>query len=122
MTEDFLNAYPAFRGELSDTDTAIASLWFSIWEKARQCYQPAPEPVATVQCINGVTIGYLEVMQPIGTKLYAAPVGEVWSKDHWTEYERGIAAAEREEIAEYLDRNLMSAREYADEIRARGNQ
>ena len=34
--------------------------------------QPAPvqEPVATVQCINGVTIGYLDVMQPVGTKLY----------------------------------------------------
>jgi hypothetical protein len=31
------------------------------------------EPVATVQCINGVTIGYLEIMQPVGTKLYATP-------------------------------------------------
>lgn len=30
----------------------------------------AVEPVATVQCINGVTIGYLDVMQPVGTKLY----------------------------------------------------
>lgn len=43
--------------------------------------QPAPpveqaqgvEPVATVQCINGVTIGYLDVMQPVGTKLYTHP-------------------------------------------------
>jgi hypothetical protein len=37
--------------------------------------QPAPvqEPVATVQCINGVTIGYLDVMQPVGTKLYTTP-------------------------------------------------
>ncbi len=39
---------------------------------------PAPpaqavEPVATVQCINGVTIGYLDVMQPVGTKLYTHP-------------------------------------------------
>ena len=31
------------------------------------------EPVGTVQCINGVTIGYLDVMQPVGTKLYTAP-------------------------------------------------
>jgi hypothetical protein len=29
--------------------------------------------VATVQCINGITIGYLEVMQPVGTKLYTTP-------------------------------------------------
>jgi hypothetical protein len=36
--------------------------------------QPAPvQPVATVQCINGVTIGYLDVMQPVGTKLYTTP-------------------------------------------------
>ena len=37
--------------------------------------QPAQqqEPVGTVQCINGVTIGYLDVMQPVGTKLYTAP-------------------------------------------------
>lgn len=28
------------------------------------------EPVATVQCINGVTIGYLDKMLPVGTKLY----------------------------------------------------
>ena len=33
----------------------------------------AVEPVATVQCINGVTIGYLDVMQPVGTKLYLHP-------------------------------------------------
>jgi hypothetical protein len=31
------------------------------------------QPVATVQCINGVTIGYLDVMQPVGTKLYTTP-------------------------------------------------
>lgn len=29
------------------------------------------EPVATVQCIHGVTIGYMEVAQPIGSPLYA---------------------------------------------------
>jgi hypothetical protein len=34
---------------------------------------PAQEPVATVQCINGITIGYLDVMQPVGTKLYTTP-------------------------------------------------
>ena len=34
----------------------------------------AVEPVATVQCVRGVTIGYLDVMQPVGTKLYLHPV------------------------------------------------
>jgi len=33
----------------------------------------AVEPVATVQCIHGVTIGYLDVMQPVGTPLYLHP-------------------------------------------------
>jgi hypothetical protein len=31
------------------------------------------EPVGTVQCINGITIGYLDAMQPVGTKLYTTP-------------------------------------------------
>jgi hypothetical protein len=43
-------------------------------EHATPPAQPAPvQPVATVQCINGVTIGYLDVMQPVGTKLYTTP-------------------------------------------------
>ena len=37
----------------------------------------AVEPVATVQCVRGVTIGYLDVMQPVGTKLYTHPAPPV---------------------------------------------
>ena len=40
--------------------------------------QPEQEPVATVQCIHGITIGYLEIMQPVGTKLYTAPPQRPW--------------------------------------------
>ena len=40
--------------------------------------QPGQEPVGTVQCINGVTIGYLDVMQPVGTKLYTTPPQRTW--------------------------------------------
>lgn len=29
-----------------------------------------PVPVATVHRINGLTVGYLEIMLPVGTKLY----------------------------------------------------
>ena len=32
------------------------------------------EPVTTVQCIDGVTIGYLEVRQAVGAKLYNTPI------------------------------------------------
>lgn len=34
------------------------------------------EHVATVQCVRGVTIGYLEKMLPVGTKLYTAQPAE----------------------------------------------
>jgi hypothetical protein len=40
--------------------------------------QTAQEHVATVQCIHGITIGYLEIMQPVGTKLYTAPPQRTW--------------------------------------------
>lgn len=47
--------------------------WKAITAIREALAQPDQKPVATVQCINGVTIGYLEVMQPIGTKLYTTP-------------------------------------------------
>ena len=34
------------------------------------------EPVGTVRCIHGITIGYLDVMQPVGTKLYTTPLAQ----------------------------------------------
>jgi uncharacterized protein (DUF2237 family) len=40
--------------------------------------QPAQEPVGTVQRINGITIGYLEIKQPVGTKLYTTPPQRTW--------------------------------------------
>jgi hypothetical protein len=39
---------------------------------------PVQEPVGTVQCMNGVTIGYLEIMQPVGTKLYTTAAQRQW--------------------------------------------
>lgn len=47
------------------------------------------DPVATVQCINGVTIGYLDAMQPVGTKLYLHPAPpaddfDTWQKNPYT--------------------------------------
>jgi hypothetical protein len=48
-----------------------------------------------------------------------------WTKDHWTEYEQSIAAAEREECAKVCDRFQerdvgMQPAECAGAIRARG--
>ena len=54
------------------------AMWVTGWNEAVDALEAeqaqAVEPVATVQCINGVTIGYLDVMQPVGTKLYLHPV------------------------------------------------
>ena len=59
-------------------NTADKVFWVTGWNEAVDALEAeqaqAVEPVATVQCINGVTIGYLDVMQPVGTKLYTHPV------------------------------------------------
>jgi hypothetical protein len=60
-----------FENGYSDCNTDYA--WAG-WQAA----QPAQEHVATVQCIHGITIGYLEIMQPVGTKLYTAPPQRTW--------------------------------------------
>jgi hypothetical protein len=52
---------------------AIASLRRVLPIVAAPVEVPEQEPVATVQCVRGITFGYLDVMQPVGTKLYAAP-------------------------------------------------
>jgi hypothetical protein len=52
-----------------------------------------------------------------------------WTQEHWTEYERSIAAAEREACAKVCDarymgdnnREDMEAKRCAAAIRARGN-
>ncbi len=45
-----------------------------------------------------------------------------WTQDHWTEYERSIAAAEREACARYFEDSdyMMYRSEVARAIRARG--
>ena len=46
--------------------------------------------------------------------------GEITYFDKLERFAALVASAEREKIAEYIDRNLMSCREYAEAIRARG--
>jgi hypothetical protein len=45
-----------------------------------------------------------------------------WTQEHWTEYERSIAAAEREACAKMVDHILKEGSgTWGDAIRARGN-
>jgi hypothetical protein len=43
-----------------------------------------------------------------------------WTQEHWTEYERSIAAAEREQCAKLCE-TLVMGKHCAAAIRARGN-
>lgn len=56
--------------------------------------QPEQEPVATVRCINGITIGYLEVMQPVGTKLYTTPPQRQWQGLARLEFQKAVEGLE----------------------------
>lgn len=63
-------------------------------------------------------------------EMFAAMVAKAarnrtWTQDHWTEYERKIAAKEREACAQLCeeadDDEFYFGRNYAEAIRARGN-
>ena len=49
---------------------------------------------------------------------------KTWTQEHWTEYERSIAAAEREACADLLEYGYIDDEghhlQYAKELRARG--
>ena len=52
----------------------------------------------------------------------AAERNRTWTQKHWTEYERSIAAAEREACAKVVDHILKEGGgTYGDAIRARGS-
>ena len=94
VVEPFEIEFPDYHGQamrygledrnITDRYEAMRYGWDQALERVEDCLpekpytHPAPpaqavEPVATVQCINGVTIGYLDAMQPVGTKLYTHP-------------------------------------------------
>jgi hypothetical protein len=66
-------AQPDPRNQCGETCERAKLCAVCLAEMGEQGSKPEQEPVATVQCVNGITIGYLEVMQPVGTKLYTAP-------------------------------------------------
>lgn len=83
MTEPSREAFEKWAvGILGDNpnwcESGDCELAWQSWRASRETEQAqAVEPVATVQCINGVTIGYLDAMQPVGTKLYTHPATPV---------------------------------------------
>jgi hypothetical protein len=70
------------------------------------------EPVATVQCINGITIGYLDVMQPVGTKLYTPPPA---AQRQWV----GLTNAEIDELSRTMVKGNKSVNWLSFSIEAR---
>jgi hypothetical protein len=69
-----------------------------------------------------------EALERFAALVVAAERNRKWTQDHWTEYERSIAAAEREacaKVCEEYDANnpyIGQAKACAANIRARGNK
>jgi hypothetical protein len=64
-----------------------------------------------------------DVLERFANLVAAAERNRTWTQDHWTEYERSIAAAEREAIAKLVEEeDEYGFKELAQRIRARGQQ
>jgi len=67
---------------------------------------------------------YLPELERFANLVAAAERNRTWSQDHWTEYELGIAAAEREVCAQICgevgEHPSLTPRHCAEAIRARG--
>jgi hypothetical protein len=89
-------------------------------------YPPKPEqePVATVQCIHGITIGYLEIMQPVGTKLYTAPPQRPWLEptgNEWFEWWRVSKVADATEAEIDFADFLIIAQAVSAKLKGKNN-
>jgi hypothetical protein len=77
-----------------------------------------------------ITDGYwLRELERFANLVAAAERNRTWTQDHWTEYERSIAATEREACAKtVMEYDLLYIGSYpineqfADAIRARGQE
>jgi hypothetical protein len=64
-----------------------------------------------------------EALERFAALVAAAERNRKWTQDHWTEYERSIAAAEREACAKVCaEDGLLWGQRYAAAIRARGEK
>jgi hypothetical protein len=67
---------------------------------------------------------YIEKLKAFEALVRADERNRTWTQDHWTEYERSIAAAEREacaKVAEWEPCMTDTPKRIAAVIRARGN-
>ena len=66
---------------------------------------------------------YMDALAEFAELVTEKERNRIWTQDHWTEYERGIAAAEREACAQEADAEASIegiAQRIAAAIRARG--
>ena len=67
---------------------------------------------------------YMDALAEFAELVAAAKRNQTWTQDHWTEYERGISAAEREACAQVCEEvgehPSLTPRHCAEAIRARG--
>ena len=67
---------------------------------------------------------YMDALAEFAELVTEKERNRIWTQDHWTEYERGIAAAEREACAQVCEEvgehPSLTPRHCAEAIRARG--
>lgn len=75
----------------------------------------------SVYLADDSALSLLVYLERFAALVAAAERNRTWTQEHWTEYERGIAAAEREACAQVCeDFDVCDPRHIADAIRARG--
>lgn len=67
---------------------------------------------------------YMDALAEFAELVAEKERNRIWTQDHWTEYERGIAAAEREACAQVCEKvgehPSLTPRHCAEAIRTRG--
>ena len=58
---------------------------------------------------------YLPVIERFAALVREDERNQTWTQQHWTDYERSIAAAEREECAKICEKAIASIWEYSPE-------
>ena len=92
------------------------------WRK-RTIMEMAQEAEFEIDCVS---LEWHKRIEAFAALVRADERNRTWTQEHWTEYERSIAAAEREACAKVCESEWSTTQEHvhglmlADEIRARG--
>ena len=71
---------------------------------------------------NEVRFVELRYLERFAALVRADERNRTWTQEHWTEYERSIAAAEREAVEDLLKEYDMATSAFAKDFRARGQE